>query len=96
MITLKPEHLDFISSCLRQYLPEGRFLAFGSRVYGKPHRYSDLDIAIVTDKPLDMVTLSSLNDVFTESDLPFKVDLVDWQRITPEFQNIILQRYEEL
>lgn len=37
-----------------------------------------------------------LRDAFAESDLIFKVDLVDWHRITPEFRASILEDAKKL
>ena len=35
-----------------------------------------------------------LQDALEESDLPFKVDLVDWHDISAEFQQLILKNYQ--
>lgn len=39
---------------------------------------------------------SDLEEKFAESNLTFKVDLVDWNRITPEFQEKIKQEWKAL
>ncbi|MCL6591561.1 MAG: nucleotidyltransferase domain-containing protein [Firmicutes bacterium] len=79
---------------LRQYLPGYEVWAFGSRVTGKAKRYSDLDLAVISNHPLDFGLLGEIRDAFSESDLPFKVDLVDWAATSPEFREIIKRQYE--
>lgn len=65
--------------------------AFGSRVNGSPKPFSDLDLALVADNAIPIDVMAELNEAFVKSDLPFKVDLIDWQLISPEFKNIISQ-----
>ena len=63
---------------------------FGSRANGgrvKP--WSDLDLALEGNDPLSWSILAHLADEFDESDLPWKVDLVDCAAISPEFRRIV-------
>jgi type I restriction enzyme S subunit len=41
------------------------------------------------DTPLPLSTLGQLQDTFASSDLPWRVDVVDWASTSPEFQNHI-------
>ncbi len=90
-IDLDDSHLQEILNLLAEYLPDKRILAFGSRVRHTAKPHSDLDLAILDDKPTGLSRLGLIRDAFEASDLPFRVDLLDWQRLTPEFQQIILQ-----
>ncbi len=86
-LDLQDEHLAVLRSCLRLHLPAGaRAFAFGSRVEGSARRYSDLDVALVWDRPLDLDTMAVLAEALSESDLPFKVDLLDAALIEPAFR----------
>ena len=96
MIQLTPEQHAFILFTLHHHMPQARFLAFGSRVSGTAKPYSDLDIAVMDEKPIHLLTLSALTEALSESDLPFKVDIVDWHRISEEFQQVILRASQEL
>jgi len=40
-------------------------------------KFADIDLAIVADAPVDSNRLSDLKEVFSESDLPYRVDVVD-------------------
>jgi type I restriction enzyme S subunit len=67
-------------------VPGREVWAFGSRVNGTAEPYSDLDLAILGSDPLSVSILAELADDFTESDLPFKVDLVDWATTGKRFR----------
>lgn len=82
--------LDEVLNILRAHVPDHEVLAFGSRVHGRNLKpFSDLDLIIITAKPLDLLRLTDLKDAFTESDLPFKVDLLDWSSVNDRFRKII-------
>ena len=78
---------------LEAHVPELEVWAFGSRVTGRPRRTSDLDLVLVTETPLPPARMADLRDAFSESDLPFKVDLVDWAATKENFREIIQKGY---
>ncbi len=88
-LDLAPRDLRIVREILRRHLPEFEVRAFGSRVLGTARRTSDLDLAIMTAAPLDSARMADLREAFSESDLAYKVDLVDWAGIDEEFRKII-------
>ena len=78
---------------LAEHIPDREVWAFGSRVCGAPKAFSDLDLAIIGDKPLADVVLANIEEAFRESDLPFKVDVVDWATASDHFRRIIEGQY---
>jgi uncharacterized protein len=85
MIYLTAEQRHIVENILRPY--EYTFYAFGSRVSGKHRPLSDLDLCYKQEIPAE--TLAEIRAAFTESNLPFKVDLVDYQASSPSFRAII-------
>lgn len=81
--------LTLVQSILNTWLPTREVRMFGSRARGKPKPYSDLDLVIMGDTPLPLSTLGQLQDAFASSDLPWRVDVVDWASTSPEFQSHI-------
>ncbi len=67
---------------------------FGSRIKGAAKDWSDLDLAIVGSAKLEQHALYDLKEAFEESDLPIRVDVLDWHGISPEFQAVINADYE--
>ena len=89
-IDLPPADLAILQHILRDHLPPRTSVwAFGSRVTGSARRYSDLDVALLGDSPLDWVLLARLKDALSESDLTMKVDVVDLLAVDPPFREII-------
>ena len=72
---------------LRQYLPAGaRAFVFGSRAHGGARRYSDLDLALEWERPLGLALIGCIADALSESDLPYKVDIVDLATVEASFK----------
>jgi type I restriction enzyme S subunit len=92
-IDISPAQLETVKKILSRYVPECEVRAFGSRVTWTAKEFSDLDLAIMTDKPLDFAQIGALQEAFTESDLPFKVDLIDWATIGEGFRKIIDSKF---
>ena len=88
-VNLQPRHEAIVRDILQRFVPDRSVWAFGSRAAGKGRRYSDLDLAVMGDEPLPPPTLRALKEAFEESDLPFRVDVLDWADTEPHFQEII-------
>ena len=89
-LALDAEQKRIVQEVLSAHLPPGFTVrAFGSRAVGKPRRYSDLDLAVIGEASLTLSQTADLLDAFSESDLPFKVDVVDWRSASPHIQAII-------
>lgn len=67
--------------------PEAQIYLFGSRARGDASEYSDIDIAIKGSKPLKN-TLASVRFAIEESQIPYKVDLVDLS-LAPYLESVI-------
>ena len=88
-VDLRPDHWDIVRSALQRYVPNREVLVFGSRATWTAKEYSDLDLAIKGVGPLSLRTASALSEALGESDLPFKVDIVDWSGIDDDFRRIV-------
>ena len=89
MIDISPQQKDIIHKILDEHIPDRKVMAFGSRTSPEHQSYSDLDLAIMGDRDVDLSTMALLKDAFAESDLPFRVDVIQWCRMSPEFRKII-------
>jgi type I restriction enzyme S subunit len=88
-IDIAPDHLRIVMDILHGHVPGHQVWAFGSRARGAAKPYSDLDLAIITDKPLPLSTQAALAEAFSESDLPWRIDVVDWSTTSDAFRKII-------
>jgi predicted nucleotidyltransferase len=91
MLDLSPRDLAIVQDILRKHIPDHEGWAFGSRTKGAARRYSDLDLAVITDQPLSFGILGNIAEDFSESDLPFRVDILDWSTTRDNFQRIVEQ-----
>ena len=88
-IDVRPDHWAIVRDILRRHVPAHEVWAFGSRAKWTAKPYSDLDLAVIADQPLPLALLASLADDFSDSDLPWKVDVVDWAATKQTFRSII-------
>ncbi len=85
-IQLEEKYRHLVVDLLKKHLPSDAMVwVFGSRANRKPKPFSDLDLAIDVGHPLPYSTLLDLKQDFEESELPYKVDLVDRHTLTPSF-----------
>lgn len=84
-ISLESRHLEMVKEIIKIY--PYNFFVFGSRAKNTSHKFSDLDLCIMEEVPGNI--LSQMEEDFQESDLPFKVDLIQWQKISEDFRKAI-------
>ena len=88
-IEIRPEHWSIVRDILREFVSGREVWAFGSRALFRAKKHSDLDLAILGEEALSLTILAGLRDAFAESDLPFRVDVVDWVMMGEGFRRII-------
>lgn len=96
MINISAPHLEMVKKILKKHVPDCEVRVFGSRLNENVKSYADLDLAIVGKEKLSTDKIYSLKEDFQESDLPFRVDVLDWNSISPEFKAVIEKKYEIL
>ena len=85
MIKVNKRDLTTIKNILAEYVPWCEARVFGSRIKGKAKPYSDIDIALVGPTKIGLRIKSQLRYAFEESDLPYRVDIVDWKTLSKDF-----------
>lgn len=88
-IEIQALHWQIVRDILQTHVPQYEVWAFGSRAKGSAKPHSDLDLAVISDQPLPLRVSADLSDAFSESDLPWKVDVVDWATTSESFRKII-------
>ena len=94
MLDIAPQHLETIKGILAEYVVECEVRVFGSRAGGTAKDYSDLDIVIVGTAKIKRRVKMLLREAFEKSDLPFRVDVVDYNAVSDSFRAIIENNYE--
>jgi len=86
-LDLPEKYLEQVRVLLRVHVPRAEVWAYGSRVSGGGHEASDLDLVLRNPLNLDAETpeLFDLKDDLIESELPIRVDVMDWAHIPESF-----------
>ncbi|MBP3194043.1 MAG: nucleotidyltransferase domain-containing protein [Cardiobacteriaceae bacterium] len=88
-VQITDEEKQIVQNILTKYAPDCAVWVFGSRAKNTASKYSDLDLALVGNKPLSLQKMADLNEAFSESDLIWKVDIIDYLNTSDEFRKII-------
>lgn len=96
MARLRDDYKALIQDSVSGQCSGASIYGFGSRMSGNPKPYSDFDVAIDAGGPIPLNQLLQIEEIFAESDLPFRVDIVDLHRVSPEFRSLIDQQLKPL
>ncbi len=64
---------------------------FGSRIVGKPAKFSDIDVAVMGEQKVPGYVLENLREAFENSNLPYRVDVVDLNSSSAQFKTQVLK-----
>ena len=81
--------LNAVLDILARHVPAREIRVMGSRLTGQAKPFSDLDLVVMGDDPLDLLALGHLRDAFDESNLPFAVDIIEWASSSDAFRQVI-------
>ena len=96
MLDVLPADAAAVKAILARLVPDREVWAYGSRVTGKARPASDLDIVVRGSFRLDLGTLSRLREAFENAPIGPRVDITDWNAISPDFQALIQEAHEPL
>lgn len=90
-LDLPQKYLEQVQALLHAHIPYTEVWAYGSRVSGGSHEASDLDLVLRNPQNLleETGALYDLKEAFIESNLPIRVDIMDWARIPASFHREI-------
>ena len=83
------DYKPWIIRQIQSLSPGVKIRIFGSRASGTHKKYSDLDLALIGPSKMEPKVLGQLHAIFAVSDIPYKIDLVDYTAVDDEFKKII-------
>lgn len=89
---LSQESHQQITKIFDEFAPEAIVWAYGSRVKGDCHVGSDLDL-VIRAFGHTKVSMGNIRNAFTESNIPFLIDIRYWEDLPASFQEEILKSY---
>ena len=95
---LSPRHRKEIVALLHKHLPDVEVWAYGSRVNGRSHDGSDLDLVLRGPKlaEIDTSRLADFIEALQDSTIPFLVEVRDWARLPESFHHEIEREHVAL
>ena len=98
MIAINPDEKKIVLDIIAEFAPDCEVYAFGSRVDETHRDISDLDLAFArpNGEKMPISQWGDLKEAFSESDLIFRVDIIDYNGVEPRFREIIDKRRQLL
>lgn len=87
---VEEEHKKKIIGVLTVLFPDATIYLFGSRARGTHRKYSDIDLAIDMGSPADPAAINEAKSMLSESNIPYFIDVVDFNEISKIMKNAIL------
>ena len=92
MINLKEEYLEELIKIFNMYCPKAEIWAYGSRIKNDSHSGSDLDLVVRSFNQKNKY-IYELKELINNSNIPFIVEIQDFDRLPNSFQNEIKKEY---
>jgi len=92
MIHATEAELEIVRGILRRHVPDREVWVFGSRRRDGHRKFSDLDLIIRGERKLGVSLWGDIKSDFEDSDLPYRVDVLDWCELSPEFRAAVLRQ----
>ncbi len=86
-LLIDSKYLEVLQNIFKEYCPGAQVYAYGSRVSGKAHSGSDLDLTIKNFPPEKY--LFELKEIISESNIPFLVDINIFENLPQSFKDEI-------
>ena len=86
-------YLARIKEIIQKHLPaeEFRLFVFGSRAKGQFSQWSDIDVGIWGKKRIRGSALVNIEEELENSRIPYRVEIVDFNRVSEDFKEVALQ-----
>ena len=91
-LDVKPEYLAMLVNIFDNYCPNAEIWAYGSRVNGKSHSGSDLDMTVVNFNSPDK-KIYELKNLLSESNVPFLMYINLFETLPESFKSEIKKNY---
>lgn len=91
---LKEEILGIVGKYLD--LKQYKIFFFGSRVSGKGSEKSDIDVGIEGPQEIPFETMAKIKEEVDNLPTLYKIEIVDFSKVSPDFKEVAKQKIEVL
>ncbi len=87
------KYINICKKTVLSLIDQSKFAVFlfGSRASGQASKYSDIDIGIMGKDEFSLKSIFKIKNILNEKDMPYKVDIVDFNRVDKSFKEIALR-----
>lgn len=89
MKNIDNETKEKIINLIIALIPNAKIYLFGSRARETHREWSDIDLALDTGAILPTSKVGEVKDVLAATNMPYKIDVLDFNMISPTMQEII-------
>lgn len=82
--------IDIISRYLD--ISKTKVFIFGSRATDTNRPFSDIDVGLIPQNPIENEKYFSIIDDLDNSDIPYRVELVDFTKVDEKFKQVALKK----
>ena len=92
------DYLGEMKKIIANYLDlqEYRLFLFGSRSEGTNRRFSDYDLGVLGPKKVSASDLALMSADLDDSDIPYRVEVVDFQNVSENFRRSAMKKIKYL
>lgn len=91
MDTIAPAEKRKIIGLIAALMPDVKVYLFGTRARGTHSSISDIDLAIDGGEKLALSAIDEAKSILAASNVVYRVDVVDFNRIPEDMRSVILQ-----
>ncbi len=94
-LCLDTEQLKTVQRILNLHFEGVEVWAYGPRVNGTDCPPDmDLELVVISEKPISFEDMTAVEKAFVESELPFRVDIIDWAKLPESLQKQIKKDHD--
>ncbi len=93
-LCIENDHLETVQRLLSLHFEGMEVWAHGARVTGvdlTPE--TELELVAISEDPLSFEVMTAVEKAFVDSDLPFRVDIMDWAKLPESLQKQIKKEH---
>lgn len=94
-LCIESNHLETVQRLLGIHFEGMEVWAHGARVTGvdlTPE--TELELVVISEKPLSFEVMTAAEKAFVDSNLPFRVDIMDWAKLPESLQKQIKKEHD--
>ena len=95
MLNLKQEYQNELNNIFETYCPKAEIWVYGSRIKDNSHSGSDLDLVVKSFNDTNKFVWE-LQELIGNSDIPFIVDIHEFDKLPQSFQEEIKKEYVKI